>query len=381
MRRDWDGTLLLGGFECATQRRIDGMRVDGIATTRHDRHCEQDYRMLGEAGLGGARDGLRWHLIEAAPGRYDWSSAEAMFEAARRTGTLVFWDLCHWGWPEHLDIWQPSFVEAFAAFAYAAVREMRLRGVPIGGVVPINEISFWAWAGGHRHGFAPHGKGLGGPLKRQLVRAFLAATAAVRRADPDLPVLTSEPLIVVKPRPRSSKRSIARAGIKQASMYEAWDLLLGRTEPELGGHEGAFDILGVNWYPQNQWLVHGRKLELDDPRRENLADLLAGLHGRYGRPLLMTETGDEEPDCASWLHRVGRDAAAAIAARVPLTGICLYPVMDYSGWENERHCECGLIALGPGFEERRIRPHVRDALRLMAHRIAASAPAAVARSA
>ncbi|HYF06570.1 MAG TPA: beta-glucosidase [Acetobacteraceae bacterium] len=374
MRRGWDGTILLGGFECATQRRLDGVRVDGIAATRHDVNAARDYNLLAEAGIRAARDGLRWHLIETAPGRYDWGSAAAMFDAARRTGTMVVWDLCHWGWPEHLDIWKPEFVEAFAAFSHAAVREMRARGVPVGGVVPVNEISFWAWAGGHRPGFAPHGKGLGGPLKRQLIRAFLASSAAVRAADPTIPVLTSEPLIVVKPRPRSSRRSIARAAIKQASMYEAWDLLLGRIEPELGGHEQAFDLLGVNWYPQNQWLVHGRKLELDDPRRETLADLLTGLHGRYGRPIVITETGDEEPDCADWLDRVTKEAHAALDAGVPLAGLCLYPVMDYSGWENERHCPCGLIALSPSFRERQIRPHVRDALRRMGQRLRCSEP-------
>lgn len=380
MDRGWDGTLLLGGFECATQRRIDGVRLDGIAATRHDLRCEQDYRLLAEAGVRAVRDGLRWHLIGATPGRYDWSSAEPIFAAARRTGTRLVPDLCHWGWPDHLDIWSPDFVAAFADFAYAAVREMRARDVPLGGVVPVNEISFWAWAGGHRHGFAPHGKGLGGPLKRQLVRAFLAASAAVRSADPGLPVLTSEPLIVVKPRPRSSKRSIARAAVKQGSMYEAWDLLLGRIEPELGGREDAFDLLGVNWYPQNQWLVHGRKIALDDPRRETLADLLTGLHGRYGRPMVLTETGDEEPGGADWLGRVAQEAAAALAAGVPLAGLCLYPVMDYPGWENGRHCPCGLIALDAEYDLRTVRPHIRDALRDLARRLAAAAESRPARA-
>ena len=369
MQLPWNGTLLLGGFECATQRRADGVRVDGIAATRHDAHCALDYRLIGEAGLRAAREGLRWHLIEQAPGRYDWSSALPMFEAARQSGMLVMWDLCHWGWPEHLDIWSNRFIESFAAFSHAAIREMRARGVPVGGVVPVNEISFWAWAGGHRPGFAPHGKGLGGPLKRQLVRAFLASVAAVRAADPAIPVLTSEPLIVVKPRPRSARRSIARAAAKQSSMHEAWDMLLGRIEPELGGHEGAFDVLGVNWYPQNQWLVHGRKLELDDPRREKLATLLGALHGRYRRPMLLTETGDEDPDCAAWLDRVGAELGAAQQAGLPVAGVCLYPVMDYAGWENDRHCPCGLIELGPGYGERRIRTDVRDALRRIAQRL------------
>jgi hypothetical protein len=35
-------------------------------------------------GLLTVRDGLRWHLIEREPGRYDWSSWLPMLEAAPR---------------------------------------------------------------------------------------------------------------------------------------------------------------------------------------------------------------------------------------------------------------------------------------------------------
>ena len=33
----------------------------------------------------------------------------------------------------------------------------------------------------------------------------------------------------------------------------------------------------------------------------------------------------------------------AMAEGVPVEGICLYPVIDYPGWENDRHCEVGLL--------------------------------------
>jgi hypothetical protein len=28
---------------------------------------------------------------------------------------------------------------------------------------------------------------------------------------------------------------------------------------------------------------------------------------------------------------------------VPVEGICIYPIIDYPGWDNERHCPCGLL--------------------------------------
>jgi hypothetical protein len=37
----------------------------------------------------------------------------------------------------------------------------------------------------------------------------------------------------------------------------------------------------------------------------------------------------------------------ALAQGVPVLGICLYPVLDYPGWENDRMCEVGLLG-APG---------------------------------
>ena len=37
-----------------------------------------------------------------------------------------------------------------------------------------------------------------------------------------------------------------------------------------------------------------------------------------------------------------------------MQGICLYPVMDYPGWNDERHCPCGVIACDAQYEERRL---------------------------
>ena len=45
-----------------------------------------------------------------------------MLEAARAAGVQVVWDLCHYGWPDDLDVFSPAFVERFARFAGAAAR-------------------------------------------------------------------------------------------------------------------------------------------------------------------------------------------------------------------------------------------------------------------
>ena len=113
-------SFFLGGFECSTHRRRDGRRLDLLAATSHDRLAARDYREVAGFGLRTVRDGLRWHLIEARPRDYDWSSFLPMLRAARAAGVQVVWDLCHYGWPDDVDIWTPAFVDRFAAFAAAA---------------------------------------------------------------------------------------------------------------------------------------------------------------------------------------------------------------------------------------------------------------------
>src|SRR4051794_18697553 len=99
------GSFFLGGFECSNHRRSDGRRLDLLASTYHDRLAAKDYELLSQHGIHAVRDGLRWHLIETASGQYDWRSFLPMLRAAERAGTRVIWDLCHYGYPDDLNIW------------------------------------------------------------------------------------------------------------------------------------------------------------------------------------------------------------------------------------------------------------------------------------
>src|SRR3712207_3880564 len=67
---------------------------------------------------------------------------------------------------------------------------------------------------------------------------------------------------------------------------------------------------------------------------------------RYGRPIFLAETGAEGSSRAAWLNYVCAEVREALAQGVPVAGICLYPVIDYPGWEDERLCPVGLLS-GP----------------------------------
>ncbi len=353
----------MGGFECATHRRADGRRLDLTTSTQHDRLAQQDYRALAEQQILTARDGLRWHLIETQPGRYDWSSALPMVRAARRAGVQIIWDLCHYGYPDDLDIFSEEFIERFARYAAAAITMLRREDVTNPVCCPINEMSYWAWAGGEVGQINPAQVQNGNALKRQLARAWMAAVEAIRKVAPTTRFISAEPVIHVMTHAQDPFERAA-AERYRSSQFESLDLVSGRLEPELGGREQYLDIVGVNFYSDNQWIHGGPTIPFGHHDYLPLADLLTEVYDRYQRPLLISETGAEGSARAAWLHYVCGEVRAAMAAGVPVLGLCIYPILDYPGWENDRHCPVGLWSRPDAEGKRAIYQPLREEIAL-----------------
>jgi beta-glucosidase/6-phospho-beta-glucosidase/beta-galactosidase len=360
-------SFYMGGFECATHRRRDHAQVDVLSETNHDSRAAEDYRLLAEAGVRTVRDGLRWHRIEREPGVYDWSSLLPMLDAAHATGTQVLWDLCHWGVPYDLDPFSDAFAPRFAAFARAAATVIRDRRVWAGIAGPaiycaINEISFWAWVGGDVEHFHPHGAGRGPELKQRLVTAAVAAIRAVRSVDPAARFVQAEPIIHISPddvKPEDAEFSAAHT----ASQFEAWDMVAGLRDPELGGSADLLDVVGVNYYWNNQWIHEGDRTPPGHHQHRPLHEMLQALWERYGRPIIITETGAEASAAVGWLGYISAEVRQARRLGVPVLGICLYPVMDYPGWDDDRHCQCGLIEVAEDWSSRRLRADLVEEIR------------------
>lgn len=357
------------GFECATHRRRDGIRVDSIAAQRHDRFAREDYALSRDLGLSTARDGLRWHLIEAERGVYDWSSWLPMLRAARETGMQVVWDLWHYGTPDWLDIFSDDFVEGIAAFARAAAALHRDETDAVPFWCPLNEISFFAFIGGEWADFHPYAKGRAADLKRQLVRAGIAVVAALREVDPRARIMWCEPAIHVLPDGPTPEAAHA-AGVRRESQFEAADMLTGRIAPELGGGPGMVDVVGLNFYPHNQFVLEGGCIPLGHHAWRPLGDLLEEYWRRYRLPIVISETGAENCGRAAWLHYVCGEVEEAIERGVPVQGICWYPVTDYQGWDDGRVCPTGLFSSPDEQGRREVHPRLARELRRQQDRFA-----------
>lgn len=311
--------------------------------------------------MRGARDGFRWHLIEAKPGEYDWSSIRPMLRAARSQGIRVIWDLCHYGYPDWLDIWSNDFLDRFARFSSEAVKLIREESGQAPVICPVNEISFWAWLGGKEGKINPHTIGRPEEFKRLLVKAALVGIEAARRADPGTIVISAEPMIKII-RDTNDQVDIDAARDYDVSQFAAVDMMLGLQAPELRGHENAIDVIGVNFYPHNQWRLRGGPVPLGHHDYYPLGELLKEMYARYRKPILIAETGAEHSARPIWLSYIGQETRNALEAEVPIVGICLYPVTDYRGWDNDRICQVGLFCVADEAGERTVYRPLADEL-------------------
>ncbi len=335
-------SFLQAGFECSTHKVRQGRRLDLLASTQHDCFARQDYRRLHALGIRTIRAGARWHRIEEIPGSYHFDSLAAILDAAEETGTEVLLDLLHFGWPDYIDIFSSDFVSRFTDFTSAVVQFIKTQGYSCSMFAPLNEISFLSWAGGDKGAINPCAIGRGAELKRNLIRAAIASSKVLKQEMPNARLISPEPVIHIVGHPALEGDDV-EAETYSLAQYQAWDMLSGRLDPELGGKPEYLDIIGINFYEQNQWVHNTRTLTRDDPRYRPFHKLIQDVWTRYRRPIFISETGTEDERRAEWFNYICDEVRLALNSGIPVQGICLYPILNHPGWENDRHCHNGLF--------------------------------------
>ena len=329
-------SFLMGGFECSTHRDHRGRRLDLIASTQHDIFAEADYARMVQHGMQTARDGVRWHLIEPEPYRYDFSSLDAQIAAAKKTGIEIIWDYFHYGYPDDLDIFSPEFEERFAAFSTALTKYLVENLGPGIAACPVNEISFFSWIAGDKGLFHPCKRGRGDELKKTLIHAARCSVERIRAIDPQARIMFTDPAIHVVPKDNSPAAKRAAESYRRAQ-FHAYDALAATADFE------PMDLLGLNYYFHNQWRHPSRrKIPRGHKEYRPFSEILREFYDRYNRPILIAETGIEDEERPSWFHYVCDQVLIAMSAGVPILGICLYPICNHPGWADNRHCHNGL---------------------------------------
>jgi hypothetical protein len=330
----------MGGYECTDQLNNTGNRVDLINTTHHLSRLISDYNDISLFGITTVREGIRWSQVEKHPYQYDFSTVKSMLAQGKASGIQQIWDICHFGFPDDLTPLHPHFTKRFVGVCTAFVqfyRELYPTDNLI--VTPINEVSFISWLGGDAAGTSPYCINNGWEVKYALMRAYIQGIKAMKAIDPGIRILTTEPLVNMVPPLIATELEIKQAEAAHEDQYQALDILAGYICPELGGSPDLLDMLGFNFYYNNQWVVGMTEFlpwlnEEEDPRWRPLSELLIDAYHRYQRPIVLTETSHSGEDRDIWVKFIAKECLKVQQQGIPFWGICLYPIIDRPDWDD-----------------------------------------------
>jgi len=330
----------MGGFECSDKINSLGNRVNLLEATDHIRLIREDYAMLHQTGICTVREGIRWSVVEPRPYYYDFSTVLMMMEAGREQGIQQVWDICHFGFPDDLSPLHPHFTRRFAAlcraFAQFFVAHFGYEELVI---TPINEVSFLSWLGGDEAGTVPFCKNEGWNVKYKLMQAYIEGIKCLKSINPSFRILATEPLVNIVPPENADGKLLREAAAVHISQFQVLDILTGNMCRELGGQADCIDVIGLNFYYNNQWVYKQPAFlpwanEHGDARWRSLSSLISEVYERYSYPLILAETSHPGRDRPLWIDYITRECTRVLAEKIPFWGICIYPVIDRPDWDD-----------------------------------------------
>jgi len=356
-------SFFLAGFECATGYNRHWQWIDQIEATQHDKYLREDYERLRRAGIHAVREGIRWPLIDRR-GSYDLRQVKEVIRHARAERMDVIFDLFHYGFPDDVNLFADSAAERFSDYCRAVARCIASNFDGPFYFTPVNEPSFFAWAGGEVGLFAPHATGRGPELKYALARAAIEGANAIWSVIPEAEMVTVDPVCHVVP--ASPEEQEAADQFNHHAVFESFDMISGRLTPELGGSERHLGTIGINYYWNNQWVLGGETLAEDDERRVPLRDILRRVCDRYNGNVFIGETAHAGDSRADWITNTAGEVIALLEDDIPIHGICLYPIIGMPEWHSREEWTCmglwDLTATSDGTLERRLHIPSFDAL-------------------
>ncbi len=385
---------------CAGHRPLDEYEL-----MDHYRLWRQDINLAADLGVSTIRYGIPWYKVNPRPGVFDWSWTDPVLEhlVAVRGLTPVI-DLMHYGTPLWLDnhfvnASYPRRVAEYAArFAERYASLVRF-------YTPVNEPAVTAAYCGRDGRWPPYLRGDDGYVKvlLSLAAGMNLTAAALRSARPDAVLVHVEDVgLEVAGRPdlvptaaeaqqrRLLPMDLACGKVLPGHPCFPWLLEHGSTEAELlklAAGAPRWDVLGVNFYPwsNRRWVRrrNGHLGTVSEKHATGLGDVLRLVHGRYGLPVMVTETSatGSHLERALWMRET-LDAVRRVRGEgVPVLGYTWFPLFTMIEWKYrwsrkglERHLlHLGLFDVQPrdGRMDREVTPLVEGYRQFMADPAAA----------
>jgi beta-glucosidase/6-phospho-beta-glucosidase/beta-galactosidase len=210
-------------------------------------------------------------------------------------------------------------------------------------VVPINEISFYTYMAGSYGHWHPFRIQAGLRFKKQLVRAAIAAIDAIRAEDPDVRFITVDPIMIRRAKEPSNTSTKLLETLFEQVEFQTLDMMCGKKYPELGGKPEHLDIIGINHYPSSQeWIIDEdagdtssyETVDWEGPDWKSVVSLLGMVQERYGRPMIISETGSWGSNRPKWWRLFLGQIDEAMERGVDIRGVCAYPLIDRPDWSD-----------------------------------------------
>jgi beta-glucosidase/6-phospho-beta-glucosidase/beta-galactosidase len=335
---------------------VTGRSLDEYHLTRHYDRWREDIALASDIGVDSLRWGIPWHLVNPAPGTWDWSWTDAVIEhIVQDRGLELVLDLMHYGCPRWLttafaDPAYPDLVGEYAERALERYAEF------VRSATPFNEPYTAAeWCGK---------KGDWPPCLNGEAGFYQVMIPVVKGMLTTMKVLEARGIECVQVEVASA--AVAGDGVDEEEaeletlrQFVSWDLLFGRVDAshplfgrmlaagisgedldEIRSARPRIDLVGVNYYPQ--WSVQrlsrapdGALLTSDHAGGAAWLERLCRRIAGYGRPIAITETsvrGSAE-DKIRWM-RDSLDSARRLRTEgIDIRGYTWFPALEMVDWK------------------------------------------------
>ena len=347
-------------------------RVDEMEKCGHYKHWQTDFLLVKELGIEYLRYGPPYYSVHTAPGQYDWSFTDQVFNRLKELEICPIVDLCHFGVPDWMGDFQNSdFPYYFAEYAEAFAKRFPHLHL----YTPINEI-FIAAMFSAQYGWwnerLQSDEAFVTALKN-ICKANVMAMHAILNIQPDATFIQSEsseyfhaidpaaaPLARFLNQKRFLSLDLTYGYPLNATMYE-YLLSNGLTSKEYrwftDNQVKAKCIMGNDYYVTNEHIVH------PDGHTQAAGEIFgyyvitAQYYRRYRLPIMHTETNIRMPACKEWLlkqwanvHRLKHDG-------IPIIGFTWYSLTHQVDWDSALRNDAGVVnKLGLYDLDRKIMP-------------------------
>jgi beta-glucosidase/6-phospho-beta-glucosidase/beta-galactosidase len=348
-------------------------RVDEMEKTGHYKRWREDFALVRELGIQFLRYGPPYYRTHLGPGRYDWSFADATFNALDELGIEPIADLCHFGVPDWVGNFQnPDFPRIFAEYAGAFAQ--RFPSVRL--FTPINEIfitaTFSAQYGWWNECLASDQTFV--RALNNICRANILAERAIINFQPNAVFIQSEsseyfhaegPSCMKQADFLNDKRFLSLDLTYGHSLnVQMYQYLLdnGLTREDYAwfkeNHLKTRSVMGTDYYITNEHIVHANGMTSPAGDVFGYYVITKQYYKRYRLPVMHTETNlTESAGAVDWLRKQWANMHMLKKDGVPILGFTWYSLTDQVDWDTALREDNGNVnAVGLVDLDRKIRP-------------------------